>query len=689
VSESRLNPFNVTKASDFNDAEIAAYFVDIPGSGFSALANPTSPMPMLIRGGKGSGKTHLMRYFSYPLQKLRHGPHFVRGIREEGYVGIYHRCGGLNASRFRGKNQTPEVWDSIFSYYMEIWLSQLLLGCASDLASASHEPLANQSTAVKSCLDLLDNTESIATPTTFVDFIESLHALQRALDLEVNNCALTGTLSVHIRATAGRLIFGIPKVLTSHLDSMKGLKILYLIDEFENLTEPQQRYVNTLLREKELPSSFKIGGRSYGFKTFRTLSGEEDIKEGSEYEVLPLDVRLRDNKQYKVFAERLCARRLIQAGYAPSPSTNLDDLARMLVDAFEGPESDYLLTADTAFVLEKYKGRERPYFSKLRQRMKDGISADAVPGIRELADVEAVIRSLESLQHPILEKVNIFRLYQEWRTSKDLKDDAIRISEQCKAFLNGERTGEYASLVDKRKADLLAQLLRECDQPQRYLGFDTFVEMSEGLPRNLLVILKGVFSWATFNGEQPLSSGKMSITSQRQGTRDAAEWFFDDARMPGDDGAAIRAGVSRLATLFRDVRFSDKPSEKAVCTFSVNLAACSLEAQRIINLAEKWSLLIAVAGGQRDRNTMRVDEKYYINSMLAPKWDLPVARGGALELNPREVNSIFDPSFSTAYEELLRDRVERMMAPFFSARKRLANGESAKQTGLPLEGADA
>ena len=50
---------------------------------------------------------------------------------------------------------------------------------------------------------------------------------------------------------------------------------------------------------------------------------------------------------------------------------------------------------------------------------------------------------------------------------------------------------------------------------------------------------------------------------------------------------------------------------------------------------------------------MRVDEKYYINSMLAPKWDLPVARDGALELNPREVNSIFDPSFSTAYEELL------------------------------------
>jgi hypothetical protein len=299
------------------------------------------------------------------------------------------------------------------------------------------------------------------------------------------------------------------------------------------------------------------------------------------------------------------------------------------------------------------------------------------------------VRTLECLQHPILEKVNIFRLYQEWRTSKDLKDDASKIAEQCRAFLNGDRAGDYASLVEKRKADLLAQLFRECDQPQRYLGFDTFVEMSEGLPRNLLVILKGIFSWATFNGEKPLSGGKMSVASQRQGTRDAADWFFDDARMPGDDGASIRAGVSRLATLFRDVRFSDKPSEKAVCTFSANLAECSSEARRIISVGEKWSLLIAVAGGQRDRNTMRVDEKYYINSMLAPKWDLPVSRGGALELNPREVNSIFDPTFAAAYDDVARDRVERMMAPFFSLRKRSANGDSNRQTGLLLEGEDA
>src|SRR5208337_4833244 len=98
------NPFEVTKAADFNDEEIAGYFVDIPGpGGFGTLANPKSPMPMLIMGGKGSGKTHLMRYFSYPLQKLRHARDIVSGIQSDGYVGVYLRCGGLNAVRFKGK----------------------------------------------------------------------------------------------------------------------------------------------------------------------------------------------------------------------------------------------------------------------------------------------------------------------------------------------------------------------------------------------------------------------------------------------------------------------------------------------------------------------------------------------------------------------------------------------------------
>src|SRR5580698_8636200 len=111
MKDTAVNPFNITKAVDFSDQEINDYWVDIPaGDGFAAMAKPTSPMPMLILGGKGSGKTHLMRYFSYPLQRIRHAKDVIGGIQKERYIGIYLRCGGLNSARFSGKGQAEEVW---------------------------------------------------------------------------------------------------------------------------------------------------------------------------------------------------------------------------------------------------------------------------------------------------------------------------------------------------------------------------------------------------------------------------------------------------------------------------------------------------------------------------------------------------------------------------------------------------
>src|SRR3990170_164707 len=103
------NPFDLVKATDLSDGQIEEYFVDFPqGARLIERVAPTSPMPMIIFGGKGSGKTHLMRYLSYPLQLRRHGTGLEArsGIKAEGYIGIYFRCGGLNAQRFAGKGQT-------------------------------------------------------------------------------------------------------------------------------------------------------------------------------------------------------------------------------------------------------------------------------------------------------------------------------------------------------------------------------------------------------------------------------------------------------------------------------------------------------------------------------------------------------------------------------------------------------
>ncbi|MEZ5140668.1 MAG: hypothetical protein R2711_18400 [Acidimicrobiales bacterium] len=131
--EAQQNPFEVTKAVDFSDEEIARTWVDLPGGGFAALAPPRSPMPRFLVGGKGGGRTHLMRYYSFPLQQLRHADEGFNGILSDRYLGIYLRCSGLNASRFTGKGSEDDTWAAVFAYYLDVWLGRLVIESLSAL----------------------------------------------------------------------------------------------------------------------------------------------------------------------------------------------------------------------------------------------------------------------------------------------------------------------------------------------------------------------------------------------------------------------------------------------------------------------------------------------------------------------------------------------------------------------------
>jgi len=680
MNESPTNPFNITKAVDFNDQEINDYWVDIPsGQGFAAMAKPTSPMPMLILGGKGSGKTHLMRYFSYPLQRIRYGIDVLGGIKRDKYIGVYLRCGGLNSARFKNKGQSEELWADVFAFYMELWLSQLMLTTALSALDGAAELADNEPAIVAELLRLID-IRGHESPKTLVALKDVLRDLQQELDGAINNSAITGTLPVHIAITRGDLIFGIPRLLASSLSSLHDCLFLYLIDEFENLSETQQKYVNTLLRERQSPSSFKIGARMYGVRTQSTYSADEDNKEGSEFEVLRLDAILRENEHYAAFAKRLIVKRLTEFSRVPSDAGSLEAMAESLGEAFEDTPKGKFAAPETAYIIEKYAGRERPYIRNLRQHLELAISGSAAPGLRGSQDIEKIIKALSCPEYPLLEKANLFLFYKEWRLKHDLLAVAQIIAGECKSYVMGGETGRYHRSLLHFKADLLAQLYRDTDQRQRYVGLETFIEISSGLPRNLLIVLKHIFAWAAFNGERPFRGNPISIRSQHAGVMEASEWFYRDARMLGRDGQIVMDSINRLGTLFRGIRFSEKPSECSCSTFSADVSRASDAARNALDLAEKWSLLIDV-GGQRDRNTERIDAKYQLSRMLAPRWDLAIYRRGALALSADELNSIFDPQHAAEFDKLSETRVARMRAPFFGNRSN--GGSDASEGPLP------
>lgn len=675
----RSNPFVITKAVDLTDEQIQTLWVDVVSQpdAMAELARPASPMPTIILGGKGSGKTHLMRYHSYELQVLRYrGSNLnVRsGIERDGYIGMYLRCSGLNAGRFSGKRQPEERWRQVFAYYIELWLAQSLLRVAGDLKIGIDD--GDEEDLCVEILQLFDRVPE-GEFRTLKAVAALLATLQKDLDYRANNCVVTGKLDPEILVTAGKLIFGVPRLLSQRYRFLKDAMFVYAIDEYENLSESQQRFINTLVRERELPATLRIGGKLYGIKTWGTDSADEEILLDSEYELLPLDERYRANKaKYREFANALIRKRLAASletsvlldGVAPA-----GDLGRI----FETSNTAW----DSPELYEIFFGRpssQRAHFQSLRTRLIENGYAEG----KGKVDIEDLIQRLAVPSYPLLEKLNLLLLYQDWSGGKNITQSSYAISLLCKTFVEGNRKrgGRYVGTLDHFKGDLVAQILRENSRKQDYYGLENFVAMSAGLPRGLLTILKYVMDWSTFNGEEPFSSFRISRDAQHRGVKDASDWFYENMRKAGNDGFLVQAAIDRLANVFRINRFSPKPIECSLITFSLDENSVSLEARRILKLAESRSFLIRVPGGQRERNSERITMKFQLNNMLAPRWDLPLGRRGAIPLKPYEVDAIFDHSKTSEFQQVLDEWAERTGVSAPSKRK--SAGDDPRQESL-------
>jgi hypothetical protein len=646
------NPFNVTKATDLSDEQIEQMWVDlVVGGGYTTVIDPRIAQPRILLGGKGTGRTHLMRYLSAPLQALRsEGPPYL-GPLKEGYVGIYSRCTGLNSGRFEGKGIANDIWADLFAYSFDLWLAEHSLDVIAQLFGELDDYAQLERKIAADIAALFDRYPGDP-PSRLGDVRLTLDRLQAELSLSVNNAALTrGIDGLTITVTRGRLPFGIPQVLQNHLPTLRDVNWLYLVDEFENLSTPQQRYVQTLIREREDPTSFIVGARAFGFRTRQTLSAGEENIEGSEYAAVELDRLYFENfKDFRQFCRNIVSTRLRDAGYVNVLPEQLDNWFDHI--ASDSPYRDQ----ETSFVLNR-DDTQRLYFTRLHKQLVQYYGSDDSAATQ-------TIKELMLPAHPLLERLNVFLLYQAWARGRDLNGESAAIRKACKALIDGETNSPYASALKHHGSDLLARMLREYDLPQRYTGLDTFIRMAGGLPRNLLVILKSVVRAAEFRGEEPFGSHLISASSQRTGVLHASEWFFRDSKPIGEEGVLAERAVSRLATLMRALRYSDKPPEVDLSTFSLDVDALDDIGRLALNAASDWSILREIRNGQRDKNTGALIGKYQLNPMLCPRWDLPLVRRGVLGLAPDEARAIFSEASSESFEDCRRVRLARSNAPF-------------------------
>lgn len=661
------NPFDINKAVDYTDQDIFKYWVDInENAGFSGILKPETLMPMIIEGSKGSGKTHIMKYYSYELQKIRqqsaNGKILKDGFENENFIGVYIRCSGLNANVFSGKGIDENTWELLFAFYWELWIGERLLSILVDM---QHEGLIDDKeelAIVNGIHDLFmkgnDKHRSLN------DIRGYLMQLQKGLLYEIHNFLLLGKNKpeVDIQLNITALTYGIPNLLKQEVAYFKKRHILYLIDEYENFSEQQQQVMMTLLREKPTSCTIRIGTRPYGIRTYYTIGKIEENREGAEYDRIKLDEEIREATNYKEYLKNICVKRLQGAGIILNSAFDLDSH----IDNMS--EADIIDRATHAKSTEKVKEKLRNNLQKYKpQHLEDG-------QIKEILDF------LTFEQNLVIERTCFVFLYKQMKAkSEDLISDAKSIHEAAKQYLDGDKSRDSALVkyLSHYRKDVIDSIARYANIPIPYYGLDDLIELSCGIPRTLLRILKHAFSKQYFNtGEVPFEKNhSLMVESQQAGIENAYDWFFEENRIPNDLNDVI-ASVQRLGNYLQNVRFSDLPPQCSINIFSVQEENMTIEAKETLKTLTMYSYIVQ----HKNRRKKNADNKmstYKLNTILAPKYELSIEARGNVELSKDDAEIIFNPKRANEYEDFLKNKLRTYNFPF-STQKKEKNKELPK-----------
>lgn len=292
------NPFRIVKAEDFNhDYDRLASLFREP-SVYDDLRGPDN---LIIAGGRGCGKSMLLRSLSaltaVELTRLkaknRNEPlPNLWGWKESGldYFGVYIKLArGYFYEWSPDCKLTEDAATHLFQHVFNMLLLKSLLNSLQEVRT--HRSLRIDDHIERSIVaEIADFAGFELKGNTFRDL--QSHARREEIKVADYLAQLRlGTTKPEYKG-ANTAIHDFMdhccKSVVHAIPELSGSRIFFLLDEYENLSELQQKVVNTLAKLRPLSLSLKIASRALGVKSVVDLQGEP-IQRPRDYHIVELD----------------------------------------------------------------------------------------------------------------------------------------------------------------------------------------------------------------------------------------------------------------------------------------------------------------------------------------------------------------------------------------------------------------
>ena len=273
---------------------------------------------VVILGGRGSGKTMFIRYFCHQTVFSKNRKSV--SDKELQNIGLYWKpdimfCRFLDKDWFEDQEK-----QKIFKHYLSL---NILYDFSKALYTISKADLVGGS------LDLLSHAIPASIESYFNRKTKKLADLEifieeqlTALDLWINNGSSPPPKFISFSYIIERICDSLAKTEPR----LKEVFFRIFVDEFENLTNSQQKYINDFIRSPGERFSVNIAKRRYS-DTTKDTSGFEKITDIHDFRVIDLESHFHEDNtglgNFTLFAAEILVFRLIQNGIK-FPNLNYD-----------------------------------------------------------------------------------------------------------------------------------------------------------------------------------------------------------------------------------------------------------------------------------------------------------------------------------------------------------------------------
>jgi hypothetical protein len=581
---------------------------------FDKLSLDEIRKPIVFEGGRGCGKTTLLRYLSHATQLSQ-----KRQITKETLpkqLGLYLRADTRYLRAFQGEALTPDNWQKAFEHDICLIIVTELLSALNALITPNRiaEFGEVQKVRLTSFTDFI--SDGPVEPSAMLTYVKSM---RNHLAMWLNNPEdyrkpqflplkqVILTLIDDIRAQAPQL---------------SSTVFFVYLDEYENLLPYQMRVINTHLKHSGDPLVFHVATKRNGMATRETLS-EERIQQSHDFNVFDVEAHLEPD--FQLFAAELFCFRLRKKGFKIGPdaiSTELlcspSDLSRRREDevykrvTIEAarrilPRRRRVEAARSVLKEGGLRNKLKQQLDEVLGRAKDSLKADLF--LRDDVPIESVCTG--ALLH-------------------QGKDPRMVLSELEKAA-----AGEVSKF---KTADWSHTYFQGCLYylylPQQkpcilYAGFDAFLSISKENARHFLELCH----LTMLNVELTADGDIMPVDPEKQAAaaRSASAVFMKETQGSGQYGNRLFHVANTLGQIFRLSHSRPSQSEAERTHFSISSGELGDEATTILSECIKWSVLFT-AKETKVKDIKLASEDFVLNPIFAPHFGISYNKGRKLEI---------------------------------------------------------